>query len=134
LSPATQNLAAGSSRYWPSIVKNYDIVKHWKPFLKRGRVIVPANGWYEWTGEKGNKLPWHIHRSDDSPIYMAALALSSGNGSSPNSPSSSALIPHISSLGTQSYHGEISHELRRNALAQRIPAKGRYVETPIPGP
>jgi putative SOS response-associated peptidase YedK len=47
---------------------------YWKPLLKRGRVIVPANGWYEWTGEKGSKQPWHIHRGDGSPLYMAALA------------------------------------------------------------
>lgn len=47
---------------------------YWKPLLKRGRVIVLANGWYEWTGEKGNKQPWHIRRTDGSPIYMPALA------------------------------------------------------------
>ncbi|MDB5935345.1 MAG: hypothetical protein JWQ01_2689 [Massilia sp.] len=42
--------------------------------LKRGRAIVPASGWYEWTGEKGAKQPWHVHRGDRAPIYMAALA------------------------------------------------------------
>jgi putative SOS response-associated peptidase YedK len=47
---------------------------YWKPLLKRGRAIVPAGGWYEWTGEKGNKQPWHIHRADRRPLYMAALA------------------------------------------------------------
>jgi len=48
--------------------------RYWSGFLKRGRAIVPANGWYEWTGEKGAKQPWHIHRGDGAPIYMAALA------------------------------------------------------------
>lgn len=42
--------------------------------LKRGRAIVPASGWYEWTGEEGAKQPWHVHRGDGAPIYMAALA------------------------------------------------------------
>jgi putative SOS response-associated peptidase YedK len=48
--------------------------RYWKPLLKRGRAIVPADGWYEWTGEKGNKQPWHIHRKDRAPLYLAALA------------------------------------------------------------
>jgi putative SOS response-associated peptidase YedK len=48
--------------------------RYWSGLLKRGRAIVPANGWYEWTGEKGAKQPWHIHRADGAPIYMAALA------------------------------------------------------------
>ena len=48
--------------------------RYWSGLLKRGRSIVPANGWYEWTGEKGAKQPWHIHRGDGAPMYMAALA------------------------------------------------------------
>ena len=48
--------------------------RYWKPLLKKGRAIVPAAGWYEWTGEKGKKQPWHIHRSDGEPLYLAALA------------------------------------------------------------
>lgn len=47
--------------------------RYWKPLLKSRRAIVPANGWYEWTGEKGAKQPWHIHRADRTPIYLAAL-------------------------------------------------------------
>ena len=47
---------------------------YWKPLLKRGRIVVPANGWYEWTGEKGQKQPWHIHRKEHEPVYMVGLA------------------------------------------------------------
>jgi putative SOS response-associated peptidase YedK len=47
--------------------------RYWKPLLKAGRAIVPANGWYEWTGDKGSKQPWHIHRIDKAPLYLAAL-------------------------------------------------------------
>lgn len=46
---------------------------YWRPLMKRGRAIVPAAGWYEWTGEKGQKQPWHIHRGDRAPLYLAAL-------------------------------------------------------------
>lgn len=47
---------------------------YWKPLLKKGRIIVPADGWYEWTGEKPNKQPWHIHRHGSQPLYIAGLA------------------------------------------------------------
>lgn len=48
--------------------------RYWSGLLKRGRAIVPADGWYEWTGEKGAKQPWHIHRTDREPLFLAALA------------------------------------------------------------
>jgi putative SOS response-associated peptidase YedK len=48
--------------------------RYWSRLVKRGRGIVPAEGWYEWTGEKGHKQPWHIHRKDHAPLYMLALA------------------------------------------------------------
>ncbi len=47
--------------------------KYWSRLLKAGRAIVAADGWYEWTGEKGNKQPWHIHRASNEPVFMAAL-------------------------------------------------------------
>ena len=48
--------------------------RYWKHLLANGRAIVPADGWYEWTGEKGKKQPWHIHRLQHEPLFMAALA------------------------------------------------------------
>ena len=47
--------------------------RYWGRLLNCGRTIVPENGWYEWTGEKPNKQPWHIHRADGELLYMAAL-------------------------------------------------------------
>lgn len=47
---------------------------YWKPLINRGRAIAPAQGWYEWTGEKPSKQPWHIHRIDGKPLYLAAVA------------------------------------------------------------
>jgi putative SOS response-associated peptidase YedK len=40
---------------------------------KSGRVIVPADGWYEWTGEPRHKQPWYIRLKDDRPMLMAAI-------------------------------------------------------------
>lgn len=48
--------------------------RYWISLLRKGRAAVPAAGWYEWTGEKGSKQPWHIHRSDGEPLFLAALA------------------------------------------------------------
>ncbi len=48
--------------------------RYWQPLLKHGRAIVPADGWYEWTGEKGHKQPWHIHLKSREPLFIAALA------------------------------------------------------------
>jgi putative SOS response-associated peptidase YedK len=48
--------------------------RYWSRLVKKGRGIVPAEGWYEWTGEKGHKQPWHIHRKDGAPLFMVALA------------------------------------------------------------
>lgn len=44
----------------------------WKPLLSR-RIIVPADGWYEWTGEAGDKQPWYISARDGAPVLMAGL-------------------------------------------------------------
>lgn len=44
----------------------------WRPTLAR-RIIVPADGWYEWTGEKSDKQPWYISAADGQPILMAGI-------------------------------------------------------------
>lgn len=46
---------------------------YFRPLWKKGRAIVPADGWYEWTGEKGRKQPWYIRRRDDRPLFLAAI-------------------------------------------------------------
>ncbi len=48
--------------------------RYWAGLLKKGRAIVPADGWYEWTGEKGKKQPWHVHLKTHEPMFIAAIA------------------------------------------------------------
>lgn len=48
--------------------------RYWSPLVRTGRAIIPADGWYEWTGEKGKKQPWHIHLKSREPLFMAAIA------------------------------------------------------------
>jgi len=42
-------------------------------FIGTARAIVPAHGWYEWTGEKRHKTAWRIRRPDHGLIAFAAI-------------------------------------------------------------
>ena len=37
------------------------------------RAVVPADGWYEWTGEKRRKQAWRITRTDGGLLWFAAI-------------------------------------------------------------
>jgi putative SOS response-associated peptidase YedK len=39
--------------------------------LRRG--VVPADGWYEWTGPVRRKTAWRIARRDGAPLFFAAI-------------------------------------------------------------
>lgn len=39
----------------------------------RKRCVVPADGFYEWTGEKGHKQPIWFHRPDGKLLFFAGL-------------------------------------------------------------
>lgn len=42
---------------------------------KYGRCLIPVGGYYEWTGEKGEKQPWYIRtKSNQENFFMAGLA------------------------------------------------------------
>ena len=43
-----------------------------EPFRKR-RCLIPADGFYEWTGEKKARLPWYIAAADGGPLSMAGV-------------------------------------------------------------
>jgi len=45
----------------------------WKGMWKDRRVLVPADGWYEWIAEEGAKQPYFITPIDGLPLYFAAL-------------------------------------------------------------
>ena len=42
-------------------------------FFKAGfghhRCLIPATGFYEWTGKKGEKQPWLIHLPGEAPLF-----------------------------------------------------------------
>lgn len=37
------------------------------------RAVIPADGWYEWTGEKRKKTAWRIEPTDGGLLYFAAI-------------------------------------------------------------
>lgn len=45
----------------------------WKPAFQRRRCVVPADGWFEWTGPKEQRRPHWIHRPDREPFLFAGL-------------------------------------------------------------
>lgn len=49
---------------------------HEKPVFRtawaRQRCIIPATGYFEWTGEKGNKQPWFIGVEQNIPVFFFA--------------------------------------------------------------
>lgn len=40
---------------------------------KSRRCIIPASGFYEWTGPKTGRLPWYISATDGKPMSFAGL-------------------------------------------------------------
>ena len=41
--------------------------------FKQRRCLVPADGWYEWTGEKGAKVKWLFTPKGNAPVCFAGL-------------------------------------------------------------
>ncbi len=46
---------------------------YYRGLMHTGRVIVPVDGWFEWTGEKGHKQPWYIRLKTNNPMFLAAI-------------------------------------------------------------
>lgn len=42
--------------------------------VRRGRVLVPATGFYEWHGDPGRKIPWSLRVRDCAGFAMAGIA------------------------------------------------------------
>ena len=66
---------AAQEGHSPAINARLDklLTPYYRSLMKHGRIIVPANGWYEWVGEKGSKQPWHIRAKSGEPLLFAAL-------------------------------------------------------------
>ena len=66
---------AQDDKYQPINAKSETLSE--KPFfrsaLKSRRCLIPANGFYEWQGKKGNKQPYYFKLPDDRLFAFAGL-------------------------------------------------------------
>jgi putative SOS response-associated peptidase YedK len=60
----------------------------------RARCVVPADGFYEWTGEAGHRRPIWFHAPDGAPLLMAGLLFA------PHTPSEEAAPPAFAVMTT----------------------------------
>ncbi len=44
-----------------------------KRLVDTRRCVVVLDGFFEWTGDTGNKVPWYAHRADGRPLLLAGL-------------------------------------------------------------
>ncbi|MFY9264818.1 MAG: SOS response-associated peptidase [Solirubrobacterales bacterium] len=50
----------------------------WRPMAETSRILIPASGWYEWTGPKGQRQP-HWFTTDDELIAFAGITRGTGD-------------------------------------------------------
>ena len=53
--------------------ESVDTKKSFKRSFERYRCLIPASGFYEWKGEKGNKTPYYIHPTHEPMFAFAGL-------------------------------------------------------------
>lgn len=96
----------------------------WKPLLS-SRIIMPCDGWYEWTGPKGDKQPWYIHPKDGKPLLLAGITAWQ--------PGKDVDAPHGFSIVTDDSAGgmEDIHDRRPIALTPESALAWVDPETPV---
>ncbi len=67
----------GNAKEWKATTFNAKIETAFeKPTFRTAwtsdRCIIPASGYYEWTGPKGKKLPWYITVEQNMPVFFFA--------------------------------------------------------------
>ncbi len=72
-----------------------DTKKSYKSCFKKQRCLVPASGFYEWKGKKGNKTPFYIHPTKE-PLFAFA-----GIYSLWEDPVEKQIIPNFSIITTE---------------------------------
>lgn len=63
-------------RKLPPIInaRSEKLLSTWKSLTRRGRILVPADHWFEWLpAADGGKQPYAIRRVDGAPLWMAGL-------------------------------------------------------------
>lgn len=80
----------------------------WSPLLKNGRIVVPADGWYEWSGEEPDAQTWYLRPKNRQPLFIAALTAWR--------PGQAPSIEHGFGLITGGFGSGIADPLARNPI------------------
>jgi putative SOS response-associated peptidase YedK len=113
--------------------------RYFEQLWKTGRVLVPADGWFEWrlqtrseTGsaddpahaDAAQRQPYFVHLKSDAPMYLAAL--SSVHGSEPQIEGMGLVIV------TASADAGLVDVLDRRPLAFSVDAARRWLDPALP--
>ncbi len=73
LVPSWAKNLSGASRLINARAETVATKPSFRAAFKRRRCLIPADGFYEWHGEKGHKQPWYITAPEDQPFAFAGL-------------------------------------------------------------
>ena len=73
LVPSWAKNLSGASRLINARSETVSTKPSFRAAFKRRRCLIPADGFYEWHGEKGQKQPWFITIPEDRPFAFAGL-------------------------------------------------------------
>ena len=104
--------------------------KLWKPSLEKWRCVVPASGWYEWSGEKGNKQAWHFTRPDGELLSFAGLYAPPGRFGK----LSCSIVITEACDQTRHVHDRMPVILERDQVVQWLAAPVTAILKPYAGP
>ncbi|WP_255581285.1 SOS response-associated peptidase family protein [Caballeronia sp. dw_276] len=94
---------------------------------KSSRVIVPADGWYEWVLEEDAKQPYFIQPFDGKPLFFAGLSTIPPGGEYHDG-DGFVIVTDASDAGMLDIHDRRPLVLtaeRKNGWTQRPPLKRR---------
>jgi putative SOS response-associated peptidase YedK len=64
-------------------VRSEQVASRFAEAWRAGRCVVPADGFYEWTGEKADRRPVWFHAPDGGPLWMAGVLEPGASGGPP---------------------------------------------------
>ena len=81
--------------------------RYWRGVWKRGRAVVPADGWFEWVTDETNpkqKQPYYIRYRSNEPMFFAAIGSFPRAGAEPSDEDGFAIITADSDAGMVDIH------------------------------
>ena len=80
---------------------------------RQRRCLIPASGFYEWTVDGKDRLPWYIYRKDGAPIAFAGVWQMWDKGNTPQA--TCAIVTTEANLAMQQIHHRMPVILERES-------------------